>query len=582
MPKEIECPDCGTAIKTWGKKNPLECGKCKKTVNVVTRGVSLRIQGLEIEEESDRIIIGFSRVGQIFMSMFFRKLQEFYLVPKEKGVCSLCQTEKNLTMENVKDGKKYCSACGKDLFGVLRTENLPVVKGNFSDLKKTYTDKAFEVARGMFWVWVDANWGKILRQDAFKRKFHECKGRVAEINPDETSDLEEWEIRKIRKIWSQIRAPMSILKFFELYRQDRKISKKNRKKRSLRLGELRDESGTYTRLALKIADPICRECEYLTEHDWGFECDLDKQRKKSAKPDRLPHFPTSKINLPNKSYIINTEETVESITFKASKKADWKTAEVLGADWLNEYYDTGTVFKDNTRYPDILRINRPDNKYGTAYYFVYPVTEVVPVISGDWEHTVAYGPTTTCVISARKATGEKKVKFFRHDENVAIKNYYAEQRANATRGYFKKARVKEQRKIKLLLHKESRLIADYLEDKLGKVAVLNFKKTQYVRETDERKGLNQKLSHWNDSIFRSLVKYKLELLGLAVKEKEFSTTELAICPYCQAETGGNWQDIIITQNKNGIKCLNCGKDTNAMLAIGLNISNNLNNLSGAE
>jgi RNA polymerase subunit RPABC4/transcription elongation factor Spt4 len=62
--------------------------------------------------------------------------------------------------------------------------------------------------------------------------------------------------------------------------------------------------------------------------------------------------------------------------------------------------------------------------------------------------------------------------------------------------------------------------------------------------------------------------YKLELRGFPVEEKEFNVNQIAICPYCDREIGGTWQNLVIVEDRKSLKC-QCGRDTNTNLAIAM-------------
>ena len=262
-------------------------------------------------------------------------------------------------------------------------------------------------------------------------------------------------------------------------------------------------------------------------------------------------------------YKFEKTENLWKLELPVWEKGERKIAVALGTEWIERFYEPEEVFLDTSKYPDLIKKGKGKR---TKYFLKIPITRVVPIKDEGWLHVIAYAPKTTCVLSIKG--DRRKVKFFRHGEILSIKEYYEAQRRKATRGYFKKERKKERKKIRLILHKETKEIVEYLKEMPGKVILLNFQKRLYRREEMERRKLNRKLKRWLDSVFRGLIKYKLELNGFEVEERKFKASELAECPYCGAEVGGSWQKLVI-ENKYSFKCSNCGKDTNTNLAMAM-------------
>jgi hypothetical protein len=634
--KEVKCPGCQAKIKVLGKKNPIACEECQTKFNVVTLGIPLRIGGIP-EQDFERLISEYSRAGQFFMKRFSQRLDRFYIIPKEKGICSQCQKETNLVMESKFDGQKYCSPCAKSyIFGsIAREEVCHEGKRLFEIPLKTFIDMAFTAAQKMFQAWLKNNWGKILKKNEFQRKFQECKERGKELEVIDPVELKRDEVKRIRWLWRQIRKPISPFRFFLEYWlgfyafdpnrgvSPRAISKAKRKKRRIRLRsisdslrkeprpmppkilreleakrkslrqveeeieiaarflksmrekeqelreqELREQElrerkvreqeerelkakkykgleafyeiegdlpltiedvlpaleepeeisprtlkkpkeissrslviklkdelqrlkktranlkrkviilegkAKTTEIVKRVAKPICQGCENYREYEWGPECQLDTQFRKE-RPAKIPEFPTTKVQYSKGMYkFIRVEPGLWKISFSLWEKGERKEGLIIGVKWIEEYHKAETVFADTTRYPDLFRhIGKGQKK---EYFFIFPLTKVVPLKDQGWLHIIAYCPTTTCVLSIKE--DQRKVKFFQHKEIISIKDYYFKQRQEATRGYFKRGRLKESRKIKWVLHNETRKIADHLEKMPGKVILLNIKKRLY-------------------------------------------------------------------------------------------------------
>lgn len=584
--QKVNCPDCGQRVKV-APKNPTACESCKSEFNVVTRSIPIR---LDLRPEiADKAIETFHKIGQWFLERFQERILEVRIFPREKGSCSSgpkdCvkkkpkkkPTEEFLTIE--RQGKKYCSACGKEfLMGkTVRGQLIALAKEKFSDVPRAALfDSAFERAKSLFNRWLSDNWKRWAVIDKIESCFKECKTKGSEAVAGEPS-----EITYIRELWRQIRTPTSLLAFFDIYWNARKISKSKRKARRERLKQLSlgispevlKKAGKRAKKARnKLPDvaeilikPVCEGCEYLERYEWGWECKLEEDRK-DLRITKFPDFPSTLVDLKAGGYKIK-KEFVELGLWEKKKR---ERADIHDREWLfRQGYDFEHL--DNSR--SVFLLKRPSRPWKSSernrqpqYYLMYPDRQVVKIKPGDWLHIVAYGPTTTCILSLNGP--QEKVKFFQHGEIVETKEYYQAQRRKARKGYFERPRLKEARKVRLMLHEETSpgQMVQYLSGFPGRVVLLNIQKKQYSRGVSERKELNQRLSQWTDSIFRPLLRYKAELKGFRTEEVKFDLTKLATCPYCQEVVGKSWQDLIVVDRLRNFFC-SCGSQFNLLLGI---------------
>lgn len=419
-----------------------------------------------------------------------------------------------------------------------------------------------------------------LGQDITKKNRKKRRERLRGINellqekPKEISSrtLRKIEAKKeiLRSIEQEIKKAEGFLKVATDRKQKKTIKEElQRLKRTrVNLGRkvmISEGKAKTTEIVKRIATPICEGCENYREYDWGPECQLDREFRK-IRPDRIPSFPTTKVKYSKGMYkFIRVELGLWKISIGLWERGKRKEGLIIGTRWIEEYHKAERVFGDPTRYPELFRhIGKGQKK---EYFFIFPLTKVVPLKEDQgWLHIIAYCLETTCVLSIKE--DQRKVRFFRHKEIISIKNYYFKQRKEASRGYFKKPRLKESRKIKWVLHNETKGIAEYLMTMPGKVILLNIQKRLYRRGEIERRELNRKLRYWIDSIFRARIGYKLEMRGFPVEEREFNANQVAVCPYCEKEIGGTWQNLVIVEDRKSLTC-ECGRDTNTNLAIAL-------------
>jgi IS605 OrfB family transposase len=617
--KTVECPNCGVKLDV-ARENPISCKNCSLKFNVVTIGVPVKIGGIP-QEDLEKLFDEYHKVGQSSIDKFKERLMKSFMIPAEKGICASCKEEKKLVAEAKDDRRKYCLKCLKSYVSgsIARKEILPLLKRSSPLPLKTFVDEAFVEAQKMFDTWLKNNRKKLVEFERTKVKFDECKQRGTEREPENEPE----EIKTIRKAWRESKKPMSIFRFFHFYWLGFDISRKNRKKRKERLRKLSEALGgkirplsraelrirleqiesdieaaqhmlkkttsqtmktelkeiikelkkkrssikrkirlnegemKVTEIANLVAKPVCEGCENFREYEWGYECELDSQRR----PAKIPDFPKTRVQYSKGMYKFEKIENLWKLELPVWEKGKRRIAATIGAEWIEKRYEK--VFSDTSKYLSLIKKGEGN---GTKYFLIIPVTRVVPIEDEGWLHVIAYAPKTTCVLSIKE--DQKKVKFFRHGEIISIKQYYEAQRQRASRGYFKKERRKERKKIRLVLHRETNRIVKYLKKLPGKVILLNFQKRLYRKKEMQRRELNRKLKYWSDSVFRSLIKYKLELDGFEVGEQKFYASKLARCPYCGAEVGGSWQDLMVVRRKYSLQC-NCGRDTNANLAMAM-------------
>jgi hypothetical protein len=570
-----------------------------------------------------------------------------------------------------REGKKFCSPCGKELIAgaEVRQELLALAKDQFVLPRRAMVDLAFQRAKSLLFRWFSDNWGKMAVR---KKKLHyiqEQKEKAANVSRDEPL-----EITRLRESWRQSSGQLCILAFFDHYWRARDISKDKRRARRTRLKSL--SSGEQKKVSSKeklprtaklprnklpdvawmLAEPICDDCEYLERQEYGWECKLQGQLARSLRISRFPVFPSTLADLPPRSYRFLPTH----IEFFPKGKTEKVKAKIHHPEWLKEQgYDYENF--DNSRQVYLWR--QPPRPWKSAehrqrpqYYLMYPKRDIVELRPGPWLHIVAYGPTLTCVVS-KKGSDEKRTTYFQHRAVPIIKEKYQKQRQKpkvpsailakmprlpeeirpednnpslplpvlfnaaktleargelsalaskvkvpktqkvfgrwfsrqapeirevietqaadlnqrskkpSLRGYFdKKPRQKEGRIVRGILHSETAEIANFLAAYPGRVILLHLKKKIHPKGTLERKKLNRVSANWGDSLFRPLLAYKAELAGLIAKEQEFDVSDLAVCPYCQAEIGNSWQDLVITDGLANAHC-QCGRDFNIIWGI---------------
>lgn len=568
MQRKVKCPKCEEKVKIgFNTNNPIQCDQCEAKFNLVTRTVPIRI---DIDPEfADKVIAGFSEVGAYSMERLRERFRGWKIFPQEKGKCSACGKEVNLTME--KNGQKYCSTCGQSQLyrgKQLNQELLPRIKEKFYPQipRKVLIDRAFQKAQSIFGAWLSNNWGKFAVRERFKNQIQECKTKGKRKIAGEPS-----EITHIREIWRNIRSPISPLKFFEIYYQGRGISKSNRKERREQLQNLSSEDEfpkkkrKCTDLALQVAEPSCSNCEHLEKYEWGWECKLQRALDRWLKIGDFPEFPQNLVDLPNKSAYTISRNKIELQIWEYRVKREVK---IIDPEWLERRYNHKEF--TSKRYPYLLRKDEQE------YYFMYPKRDTIKIVKpGDWNHIISYGPTLTWVLSTNG--DQERKRYFEHGKIISIKQYYQAQRKEAqkeAKEYWNKSRKKEGHKVKLTLHNETREITDYLTDFPGRIIILNMQKEKYKREKWKRKQLNQALSWWTEEAFRQRMGYKAELAGFIVEEKKFKVTEKPTCPECGMEFSKNWQYLIITGKKGKARCSGCKKDIDLILEMAKTQANN--------
>jgi hypothetical protein len=634
--KEVKCPICQNDVDVRGKENPITCEKCGTAFNVVTLGVRMKIGGIPEEDFERLIkeysSIGqyfMDRISQRFRRFYLIPKEKGIcaVCKKEKNL---------VAESKVDGEKWCSSCLKSYLFGsIARKEILPGGKMISKIPLKTFVHNAFVDATSLFNAWLSNNWKKIVAKNFSQRKFKTCKEKGRDLEPAE-EPLEIKEIRERWRKDEVPMSPFRFFLFYWLGRDISKLNRKKRRERLRQISEtfkekeipkkikegieantaalkdvekeiedvknslkitgdpkrkrkiearlqklknkrmklkrkIRELEGKAktTEIVRRIIAPICQGCENFREYDWGLECALDGIFERN-RPAKIPNFPQNRVRFSKGMYEF---ERVEPGLWKI-KIALWnrykeKEALLFGTKWIEEYYKAENVFADTTRYPTLhSHIGKASEK---EYIFTYPLTKVVPIKDEGWSHIVAYYPRTTCILSFKGE--QRRVKFFRHSQIISIKDYYFKQREEAARGFFRKhKRKKEASKIRLILHNEAKEITKYLTEMPGKVTLLNIKKEPYQREEAQRRELNRKLGYWADGVFRRITKYKLELAGFPVEEKEFDATQIAICPFCypkRVELGGSWQNLVIVEEKNSLKCNGCGREINTNLAIAM-------------
>ena len=606
--KKVCCPDCKTQL------TGNFCENCQKEFNIVSLSVNI---GLKVSKRQEAdilwLLMRYNEVGKIFLQEFQKRLSEFQFIAPKKEKCDFCGKERKIYAE--KDGKKVCKTCLEDyIFGRdFRKEVLPKIKSEHErTLKRTFIELAYRDAQSLFKRWLSENLGALIRENENLKKILSCKRKMESLKQKEHPEIE-----KIRRCWVNWGGFLSLPKFFRYFWRAReeisgvnfRINQKNRKRRRERLKALaKDKKRPQKEIFWRVIKDICNGCENLVEKPWGWECKLD-----SKITTKIPKFPETIIKISKESYsflarcLCGSEIKIkakENLCNKCQRKLILDNGEFIFKEngkrvkpeiyieikplkikvplfreqrWIAKLYGEENIFLDTKRYPEIYCKVIPKFYLCKAYkkkllkgekrriFFVYPLTKVIPVIQGSWCHIVVYGMKKTCVFSVfitQQGDQLKKVKFFDHRKVYQIRS---------------KRPRNEKQKVRIILHRESTRIANYLSDKPGRVFVVKFKKEKYKKGQKGRQKLNWRLSVWSDSVFRGLLLYKLQKEGFKAQEIEFNTKEILRCPYCNDEKGITWQDLIVVHKKSTIICECCGKEKNAYLAIAELIAKNIFN-----
>lgn len=530
--------------------------------NKVYLSVPFRVEGVDYAQFK-MLSKEYQEAGNYAIRRISERAREFHIIQAEKGKCANCGKEKKLVRQRVDTGEKWCRACSSDyIYGSEgRRVIMAEMQAKFQMPYRNYLHLAWRNAKLMYTTWEKNNWGKILRESEILAALQKCKERmtVEDLGADDAPEI----IKRIRRMWYYMRAPRPPSVVFEIFLRDKRISKKNRRKRKKQLKAI----GNLRKCQELVLEPVCKGCGYLVEAKDRWLCRLWLPKHKGGerrKPDRVPTFYSSKVDLQKEWY--HFFEQGDKLIISGSKRGEvglalWnkdkgKALTVEGLAWILEHYD---IDLKNNKYPELYF----DERNG-QFYFMYPYEVEVEIKEGDWKHVVVFGLSKAVVVS--EIGGKRHVKFFNYSRVPAVKRKYSKLRQRGNVRFRRKIGDRESRIRKYIFHNVTRDIQRYLEGKWGEVIIVNPKKRLYFVREENHRELNQRLSWWSTYTPRQFLKYKLELRGFKVVEKDFPLYSIAVCPHCKRELMGTWQDMYVRGMKN-YSCDNCGASNSILYAI---------------